>query len=688
LVDAGPSPVADAGAPDAGDVPDPSAFQEWRRFFDVGDAAEITERVVASDGTTYLAVEATGRVQWGSALVEGPSTLILELDPGGEERWARVVPAGTGRLAVDEGTLYAWHDHTLVARDRRDGRDRWTHTVTDGASLRATPGPDAIWIHGDLPLVERLDAAGTPSGRWSNPPIAPVLFPTTDGGAITVGDGKVTRFTAAGEVAWTQAGWKTFGTSARAGEDVVFQATLADDRVVLARLDGSSGNPRWLRPLPAAFWGGGLVAAPAGGDVFLAGELGEGFDFDGELRAPIGAGQTPSEGEPTRWVDQAIVWLDASGKKRAVWAFGDWRSDDGRARLFATQDALYVTGDLSGTLPWSGTSFDTGFGALPPPGPMPAAAPYGLAVSWSRLEAALLPRCFDKFEVLERTPLDLHVVFDLSREGSAPVDGSPSNLRQLAGDGIAPLFASLGHDRVSFLTPPLAPPPRPPLDGAPWPVVAEANRLDGGKLTLALDVAPPDLDPAVGPALVQMVRGAAAITVDHLRGAVRQGVVVVIAPTAAAKSWTDADLAVVTGARKTRPFLPTHVIGLGRPSADLDELAVAGGTKARYLEANPFLGFAVAMAIDDIRQEYRCSYTTLPRAIKMIEAAQFYVALWHTSGALFRVDRVEECRAGEDGWVLDQTGSSKTIRFCEVTCGRIDRDWRPAADDIQTGCSN
>jgi hypothetical protein len=122
----------------------------------------------------------------------------------------------------------------------------------------------------------------------------------------------------------------------------------------------------------------------------------------------------------------------------------------------------------------------------------------------------------------------------------------------------------------------------------------------------------------------------------------------------------------------------THVIGVGAPSAELDQLAAAGGTgQASYVAADADLTTSVAAALIGVRDQHRC---TLAGDHQRLDPLPLAVASLTVNQAT--VPRVDACAPGGAGWMIDHTSTwAPTIHLCDAACDAV---WAPTLTEGPT----
>jgi hypothetical protein len=125
--------------------------------------------------------------------------------------------------------------------------------------------------------------------------------------------------------------------------------------------------------------------------------------------------------------------------------------------------------------------------------------------------------------------------------------------------------------------------------------------------------------------------------------------------------------------------LPVYVLGVGGRLANLNEIAVAGGTDRAYLVEGANVSSAILAALNEIRANAQ-----IPCQLKIPPAPAGtnlnyetvnvgYCGPTEKSETFFRVKDEADCRVGENGWYYDNPYTPKQIVLCESACNTVSR---------------
>jgi len=555
-------------------------------------------------------------------------------------------------------------------RVTEQGERRFLHgtrlqRLSNGNAVTSAPYLAELTPDGRLIREWGFDYDGPPDpGPFHFPPRAwvwPGTIFADDAGIVMVGVFGASAWDDQGREVWRNSTWELPRGAAFEPGAAIWMIAGQE----LVRLSRATGEPELIRPLPPGLTAGVVTLRP-GGDLILSGYFGrtEILDFDGELRGAVGSGGI-FDANDQRTFDSAVAFLDREGGLKGLWALGEWGEQTGVVAT-ATPAGLVVQGPY-GTRP--AADWDVGLMTLPRPQSL--GGPFALASPWNKVDQLVRPRCAPTTGVpLVRTGIDVQLVLDVSIEATREVPGTGLPLRQLAANGFADTFQQIrtSDDRLSYL---LFPWVELALNHgkAPWPTVDRKNALTNAFFT-EVALAPLGVGPTIGMAIRRAVRGARALTVGHDRGEVRHGVLLIVAASASAPSWTAADLTTLASAPGGTPRLATHIIGLGEPSAAIDALATAAGRPAVYVPIDASVPAGVGAAVDAIRREYQCSYRSSDTRIRIDDGLLLH-AQDPATRARVDIPLVDACAPDGEGWTLDHRAWRDTALLCPATCDAL-----------------
>jgi hypothetical protein len=125
--------------------------------------------------------------------------------------------------------------------------------------------------------------------------------------------------------------------------------------------------------------------------------------------------------------------------------------------------------------------------------------------------------------------------------------------------------------------------------------------------------------------------------------------------------------------------LPVYVLGVGGRLANLNEIAVAGGTERAYLVEGANVSAAILQALNEIRANAQipCQLRIPPAPagtnLNYDTVNVAYCSPSDRSETFFYVETETNCRAGENGWYYDNPRAPKQIILCESACGTVSR---------------
>ncbi|MGC4087513.1 MAG: vWA domain-containing protein [Polyangiaceae bacterium] len=122
--------------------------------------------------------------------------------------------------------------------------------------------------------------------------------------------------------------------------------------------------------------------------------------------------------------------------------------------------------------------------------------------------------------------------------------------------------------------------------------------------------------------------------------------------------------------------VPIYVLGVGPQLDNLNQIAVAGGTKAAYLVGNQDVTANVLGALNAIRgAAIPCDLEIpAPSSGQTLDYTRVNVA-YSPGGCNFRtvfhVASASECDPSRDGWYYDNPSAPTTVKLCGSTCAQV-----------------
>ncbi|MGC4090056.1 MAG: vWA domain-containing protein [Polyangiaceae bacterium] len=123
--------------------------------------------------------------------------------------------------------------------------------------------------------------------------------------------------------------------------------------------------------------------------------------------------------------------------------------------------------------------------------------------------------------------------------------------------------------------------------------------------------------------------------------------------------------------------VPIYVLGVGPQLDNLNQIAVAGGTKAAYLVGNQDVTDSVLDALKAIRGAAIPCDLQLPTASNNGAAIDYNQVnvVYSSSGCdfktVYRVESASECDPTRDAWYYDDPSAPTTVKLCGSTCAQV-----------------
>jgi hypothetical protein len=196
--------------------------------------------------------------------------------------------------------------------------------------------------------------------------------------------------------------------------------------------------------------------------------------------------------------------------------------------------------------------------------------------------------------------------------------------------------------------------------------------------------------PDGGTPMSAALEGAAIFAASQLAAAPEEEVVVVLV-TDGEPNGCDEDVAAIAAiaADSAAAGAPVYVVGIeGSNEAQLDQIAMAGGTSAGYFVGSANAEAELLAAMQDIQgQSVACSFPFPVEDPARPLAPELMRIEYDSGGSTLVVPRVggaDEC-TDAGGWYLDDPALPTTITLCPATCSEVQGDLE-ARLDIAVGC--
>jgi hypothetical protein len=221
--------------------------------------------------------------------------------------------------------------------------------------------------------------------------------------------------------------------------------------------------------------------------------------------------------------------------------------------------------------------------------------------------------------------------------------------------------------------------------------IAALNAVQAGKLVTSINMNGPTNNTPTAPALSGAIKHAKAWATAHPS----HDVVVVLASDGIPTECDPTDIPSIAGIAAAgvngNPSIKTFVIGVGDSVADLNALAVGGGTgSAFFVDTNANVVQQFEAALNAIQQSaLGCEYTIPAPQMGMLDYNKVNVQYTPGNGApqlIANVANAAACDPNTGGWYYDNNAAPTKIILCAKTCTPVQADPQGKID-ILLGCA-